>query len=126
MKANKWYQLGANQGFSLAQTNLGRQYADGYGVTKDFREANKWLLKAAEQGNDEAQVFLGFHYHLGKGFLQDNVKAHMWFNISSANGNEDSGETRDKVGSLMTASDISEATSMARECMKSEYKKCGY
>ena len=57
-KANKWFRLAANQGNEFSQTNLGRQYAGGYGVTKDFREANKWLLKAAEQGNDEAQVFL--------------------------------------------------------------------
>ena len=50
----------------------------------------------------------------------------MWYNIASANGNEKAGELRDKRAGLMTASDISKATAMARECMSSGYKKCGY
>ena len=47
----------------------------------------------------------------------------MWYNISSANGGISG---RDWVAGLMTATDISKATAMARECMKSNYKKCGY
>ena len=45
----------------------------------------------------------------------------MWYNISSANGGISG---RDWVADLMTATDISKATAMARECMKSNYKKC--
>ena len=62
-------------------------------------------------------------YEKGNGVLQDNLTAHMWYNISSANGGISG---RDWVAGLMTASDISKATAMARECMASGYKKCGY
>ena len=65
-------------------------------------------------------------YKYGKGVLQDNLTAHMWYNISSANGDEDAGEFRDKVANLMTPNAIEKATAMASECMKSDYKKCGY
>ena len=50
----------------------------------------------------------------------------MWYNIASANGYEKAGGYRDERAGLMTASDISKATAMARECMASDYKKCGY
>jgi hypothetical protein len=33
---------------------------------------------------------------------------------------------RDALEADMTPEDISKATAMARECIKSEYKKCGY
>jgi hypothetical protein len=62
----------------------------------------------------------------GYGVLQDNVTAYMWYNIASANGHGKAGEWRDDRAGLMTASDISKATAMARECMASGYKKCGY
>ncbi len=50
----------------------------------------------------------------------------MWYNISSANGDEQAGEYRDEDAAKMTPEDISKATAMARECMKSDYKNCGY
>ena len=65
-------------------------------------------------------------YQFGDGVLQDNVTAHMWYNIASANGHEKAGEFRDKLADLMTADAIEKATAMASECMKSNYKKCGY
>ena len=64
-------------------------------------------------------------YKYGKGVLQDNQTAHMWYNISSANGDKKSGEWRDELAALMTADAIEKATAMARECMNSNYKKCG-
>ena len=46
---------------------------------------------------------------------------------TSANGNKIAGELfRDGLEAKMTAEDISKATAMARECMASGYKKCGY
>ena len=92
----------------------------------DYATALKELKPLAEQGNASAQNGLGLMYSLGasflrKGVLQDNLTAHMWYNISSANGGISG---RDWVADLMTATDISKATAMARECMKSNYKKC--
>ena len=50
----------------------------------------------------------------------------MWNNIAAANGNKKAGEWRDKTAAKMTSADISKAQSMARECMNSNYKNCGW
>ena len=59
-------------------------------------------------------------------FRKKNALAHMWFNIAAANGNGLAIEPRDDVTANMTSADISKAQSMARECMKSNYKNCGF
>jgi len=125
-EAVKWYKLSAEQGFVKAQHNLGSMYALGKGVLVDFAEAMKWWRLSAKQGYANTHSNLGNMYEGGYSVLQDNLKAHMWYNISSANGYEIAGEYRDKVASKMTTEDISKATAMAKECMKSDYKKCGY
>ena len=86
----------------------------------------KWYRLAAEQGDADAQNNIGVRYENGEGVLQDNVRAHMWFNIAAANGYEKAGEWRDKTAAKMTSADISKAQSMARECMSSKYKNCGW
>ena len=50
----------------------------------------------------------------------------MWYNIGAANGAELGGTNRDDIAKEMTPADISKAQAMARECMGSDYKKCGY
>ena len=101
-------------------------YINGEGVLQDYAEAAKWSRLAAEQGHAGGQYFLAAMYEFGKGVLQDNVMAHMWLNIMSANGDQDAGERRDKIAGLMTPADISKAQSMAKECMSSYYKNCGW
>ena len=123
-KAAKWYRLSAEQGDAFGQNSLGRMYGQGKGVLKDSIEAAKWYRLSAEQGYARAQSGLGYMYENGLGVLQDNQTSYMWYNIASANGWY-SQPDRDKVSALMSAEDISKATAMARECMKSNYKKCG-
>ena len=121
----EWRPL-AEQGAASAQNNLALMYSNGQGVPQDYAEAVRWYLLAAEQGAASAQNNLGVMYILGQGLLQSNVMAHMWYNIASANGRSKSGDMRDKVAGLMTSADISKAQEMARECMNSNYTKCGY
>ena len=125
-EAEKWWRLAAEQGDAPAQYNLASMYEDGQGVPQDYVEAVKWFRLAADQGNAKAQNNLGVIYEYGRGVLQDNVMAHMWYNIASANGHSKAGEWRDERAGLMTNADISKAQAMARECMSSGYKKCGY
>ena len=125
-EAVKWYRLAADQGHAQAQYNLGGMYFKGEGVAENGKEAVKWFRLAAEQGHVGSQHFLAVMYEFGKGVLQDNVMAHMWLNIVSANGDKDASERRDKIAGLMTSADISKAQSMARECMSSNYKNCGW
>ena len=65
-------------------------------------------------------------YEDGKGVLKDDLKPHIWYNITSANGSLTTGDSRYQIETRLTFDAIEKATAMARECMKSEYKKCGY
>ena len=125
-EAVKWYRLAAEQGDAIAQFNLGTMYDEGQGVLQDYKEAVKWYRLAAEQGFASAQNNLGVKYEIGRGVLKDKVMAHMWYNIASANGHSKAGEWRDKIEGQMTQADVSKAQAMARECINSGYKKCGY
>ena len=125
-EAVKWYRLATEQGHADAQYNLGVMYESGNGVVQDYAEAVKWYRLAAEQGNANAQNNLGSMYEYGRGVLQDNILSHMWYNIASANGYKKSSEWRDGVAAKMTAADVSKAQAMAKECMSSGYKNCGW
>ena len=122
----KWYRLAAEQGHANAQYNLGTMYDTGNGVVQDYAEAVKWYRLAAEQGFAIAQTALGWMYEYGQGVLQHNILSHMWFNIASANGYKKSSEWRDEIAAKMTAADVSKAQAMAKECMNSGYKNCGW
>ena len=114
----------AGQGYQDAQYNLGLMYHNGQGFKQDYKQAIKWFTRAAEQGFAEAQYNLAAMYHNGQGVPQDNVYAHMWFNLAAANGNEPASKNRDIVAKRMTTADISKAQSLARECLKKNYKGC--
>ena len=121
----EWKPL-AEAGDATAQGDLGYMYEKGYGVPQDYKEAVKWWRLAADQGKASAQGNLGYMYGKGEGVLQDSVMAHMWSNIGAANGYEIGGTNRDEIAEKMTLADISKAQAMARECMSSGYKECGY
>ena len=121
----EWTPL-AEAGDTNAKYNLGLMYYNGQGVPQDYKEALKWYTLAAEQGHARAQASLAVLYSFGDGVLENKIMAHMWYNIAFANGHEKSGEYRDEHAGLMTPADISKAQAMARECMSSNYKNCGY
>ena len=125
-EAVRWFRLVAEQGYASAQNNLGWMYQNGYGVVQDYAEAVKLYRLAAEQGYAVAQNNLGWMYMNGYGVVQNNILSHMWYNIASANGNKRSSERRDKIATIMTSADISKAQAMARVCMSSGYKNCGW
>ena len=114
----------AEQGDTYAQTILALLYADGQGVPQDYKQAVMWFTKAAEQGNVRAQYNLGLLYTNGQGVPKDNVYAHMWFNLAAVDGMKDASKNRDIMAKRMTTADISKAQSLARECLKKNYKGC--
>jgi TPR repeat protein len=79
VEAAKWYRKAAEQGFVLAQYDLGVCYRDGKGVTKDPAEAAQWFRKAAEQGDAKAEYYLGHCYRTGEGMTKDALQAVQWF-----------------------------------------------
>ena len=123
--AVKWNTLAAEQGHAKAQYNLGVMYDNGQGVLQDYKTAVKWYKLAAEQGFAKAQYNLGGMYALGQGVIEDKVFAHMWANILNSNGHEEGKKIMDYLLEQgITPSEIEEAQSLARECVKKNYKEC--
>jgi TPR repeat protein len=87
-EAVRWYRLAADEGYPVAQYDLGDMYEEGHGVPQDYAEAVRWYRKAADQELPVAQLGLGYMYANGRGVPQDYVLAHMWFNLSAAHGNK--------------------------------------
>ena len=90
----------------------------------DFKIAYKEWNQLAAQGNANAQYNLGVMYEYGIGVLQDYKNAYMWFNLARYNG-KNIKVTLDFITPKMTSKSISEAQSMSRVCLKSNYKNCG-
>ena len=88
-EAAKWYRLAAEQGYGMAQNNLGLMYDRGTGVPQDFAEAVKWYRLAAEQGFAFAQLNLGLKYDKGEGVPQDYAEAVKWFRKAAEQGDAD-------------------------------------
>jgi hypothetical protein len=48
----------------------------------------------------------------------------MWSNLAAVDGDEGASKNRDIIAKKMTTADISKAQSLARECLKKNYKGC--
>ena len=56
-----WYRKAAAAGEPGAMRNIGTNYYNGQGVTKDRAEAIRWYKKAAEAGDDVSKKWLVEH-----------------------------------------------------------------
>jgi len=77
----------AQAGDSNAMYRLGRLYATGSGVAKDYVEAFDWYRRAAAKGNAEAMYSLGEAYEHGTGVRDDIQRAVNWYHEAAARGN---------------------------------------
>lgn len=118
------FQSLAMQGDANAQYNLGVLYMNGRGVAQDDFQAVKWYQSAAAQGNWNAQTNLGLMYAHGKGIKQDDVHALMWLILGAVSGYPHSVKNRDTVSLLLTAPQVAQATKMANECKRHNFKGC--
>lgn len=114
---------------SLAFTPLAAQDSQkGYAAysTGDYAAAlEEWTL-LAKAGDALAQYNLGLLYNTGQGVPKDNVIAYMWYSVSAANGSIISEALTKDLSQNMIHKSIRRAKGMARDCMMSGYKKCGY
>ena len=85
-EAFQWYTKAANQGYSIAQYNLGVCYYNGQGVEQNYQKAFQWYTKAANQGNALAEYNLGVCYNNGQGVEQDYQKAFQWYTKAANQG----------------------------------------
>jgi TPR repeat protein len=80
------FRKAAEQGFVVAQNNLGFMYANGQGVPQDYAAAVSWYRKAAEQGDATAQFNLGAMHYDGHGVSQDYSAAVSWYRKAAEQG----------------------------------------
>ncbi|MDH8040447.1 tetratricopeptide repeat protein, partial [Klebsiella pneumoniae] len=62
----------AKSGDASAQTQLGILYAEGSGVTRDYKKARSWFEQAGKQNYADAEYNLGVMYGNGDGVVRDN------------------------------------------------------
>ena len=111
-------------GHVSAQSQLGLLHDSGKGVVQDHSKAMTWYLLAAEQGSASAQFNLGLMHDQGQGVVRDYKKAHMWFSLAADKGSSESAKARDIVAQRMTAQQIGESQTMARQCMERKFQGC--
>jgi TPR repeat protein len=108
----------AEGGSEGAQIEMGVMYAQGQGVTKDFKEAMKWFRLAADKGNTEAMNFLGALFHDGgNGVAQDYREAVKWYKLAAQKGDANAQETLGAIfydGDAGVAQDYKEAAKCYR------------
>ena len=85
-QAVKYYRLAADQGFAMAQYNLGICYYNGQGVPEDDGMAAKYYRLAADQGYAKAQYNLGACYYWGQGVPQDYAQAVKYYRLAVDQG----------------------------------------
>lgn len=81
----EWEPL-ATQGDREAQFSLGRMYARGDGVPRDFERAAELFRRSALHGHGRAAFNLGMMYEAGDGVPQDLAQAKRWFKRADSAG----------------------------------------
>lgn len=86
-----WLRRSAENGYAVAQCELGHQYEEGDNLPQDINEAEKWYMKAAMHGYAYAQDQLGGIYsceygHLCSNGKRDIDKAVFWYKKACENG----------------------------------------
>ena len=69
----------AEQGYPLAECQVGYFYYDGLGVEKDLAKAVWWTRRAADHGDRDGQCNLAWFYEGGIGVEQDMEQAVFWY-----------------------------------------------
>lgn len=83
--------------------------ADAAYQSQDYATAHKLWLGLAEDGNASAYFNLGRLYTFGEGVSIDLLEAYKWFTLADRGGVPQAKAGLDRVGRLMTPSDITEA-----------------
>ena len=69
----------AEQGYPLAECQIGYFYLEGLGVEKNPEQAFYWSRRAAEHGDRDGQFNLGCFYEEGTGTAPDMELAVRWY-----------------------------------------------
>ena len=73
----------AEQGYPLAECQVGYFYYDGLGVEKDLEQAWYWTQRAADHGDRDGQCNLAWFYEEGIGTEPDLDQAKYWYKLAA-------------------------------------------
>lgn len=124
-RAVNLFMSAANYGYPSAQFSLGAMYRNGEGVELNYPRAIKWYRMAAIQNYAESQNNLGIMYESGRGIKRDITKAYMWFEIAAKNGSTRGANNSQRLGKMLSASELPKAKKLSLKCLASNYKNCG-
>ncbi|MEL6373802.1 MAG: hypothetical protein AAFR04_07520 [Pseudomonadota bacterium] len=77
----------AAQGDPSASFEVAARYAEGKGVTRNFKRAFTWYRRSAAKGFAPAQYRLGTLYERGLGAPRDLARARIWYQRAARSGN---------------------------------------
>ena len=78
----------AEEGYPLAECQVGYFYLEGRGVEKDLDKAFYWTQRAAGHGDWDGQFNLGWFYETGTGIPADMEQARHWYRQAALQGHE--------------------------------------
>ncbi len=78
----------AEQGYPLAECQIGYFYMEGLGVEKDLEKAFYWTRRAAEHGDRDGQFNLGCFYEEGAGTERNMEQAARWYREAARQGHK--------------------------------------
>jgi hypothetical protein len=88
----------AEQGYPLAECQVGYFYAQGLGVERDLDRALLWTRRAAEHGDRDGQFNLGCFYEEGTVLARDMEQAALWYQRAARQGHTEAAERLRALG----------------------------
>ena len=88
----------AEQGYPLAECQVGYFYAEGLGVERDLDRALLWTRRAAEHGDRDGQFNLGCFYEEGTVLARDMEQAALWYQRAAHQGHTEAAERLRALG----------------------------
>ena len=82
----------AEQGYPLAECQVGYFYAEGLGVERDLDRALLWTRRAAEHGDRDGQFNLGCFYEEGTVLARSMEQAALWYQRAARQGHTEAAE----------------------------------
>ena len=88
----------AEQGYPLAECQVGYFYAQGLGVERDLDRALLWTRRAAEHGDRDGQFNLGCFYEEGTVLARSMEQAALWYQRAARQGHAEAAERLRALG----------------------------
>ncbi len=73
----------AEQGYPLAECQIGYFYYDGLGTEKDMAQAYYWTERSATHGDRDGQYNLAWFYEEGIGVEPNQAEARRWYRMAA-------------------------------------------